>query len=98
MIYVATECVIGHGYNATNDHNLYRVSRDSHFEYLDVTEPESVQALHQAVRHLLLQIYQGNCNFLLVGGPNRETVRDCGNHEKRPLAIPDEGHCRNWRI
>ena len=59
MIYVSTECVIGHGYDATNDHNLYRVSRDSYFEYLDVTEPESVQALHQAVRHhLLLQINQ----------------------------------------
>lgn len=43
--YASTECVIGHGYDPTNDHNLYRVSRDSHFEYLDVTEP---QALHQA--------------------------------------------------
>ena len=56
MIYVSTECVIGHGYDAINDHNLYRVTRDSYFEYLDVTEPESVQALHQAVRHLLSQI------------------------------------------
>ena len=58
MIYVSTECVIGHGYDPTNDHNLYRVSRDSYFEYLDVTEPESVQALHQAVRHLLSQSNQ----------------------------------------
>ena len=65
MIYVATECVIGHGYDATNDHNLYRVSRDSYFEYLDVTEPESVEALHQAVRHLLSQINQKLTAFRL---------------------------------
>jgi len=65
MIYVSTECVIGHGYDAINDHNLYRVSRDSHFEYLDVTEPESVQALHQAVCHLLLQTNQKLTPFRL---------------------------------
>ena len=65
MIYVATECVIGHGYDATNDHNLYRVSRDSYFEYLDVIEPESIQALHQAVRHLLSQTNQKLITFRL---------------------------------
>ena len=65
MIYVATECVIGHGYDATNDHNLYRVSRDSYFEYLDVTEPESVQALHQAVCHLFSQSNQKLTAFRL---------------------------------
>ncbi|KIJ93846.1 hypothetical protein K443DRAFT_111444 [Laccaria amethystina LaAM-08-1] len=46
--YGATECMVGYGHDSANDHNLYRLSGDSYFEFLDVAEVESRISLRQA--------------------------------------------------
>ena len=74
MLYAATEGIIGFGYDPANDHNLFRVSRDAHIEYLDVTEPECIQAVHQAVCRVYLHLYQLQTYFLIVGHSERKTV------------------------
>ena len=74
MLYASTECIVGFGYDPANDHNLYRVSRDAHIEYLDVTEPESVEAVHQAVRRVYLRLYHLQTYFFIVGHSERKTV------------------------
>ena len=74
MLYASTEGIIGFGYDPANDHNLYRVSRDAHIEYLDVTEPESVEAVHQAVRRVYLRLYHLQTYFFIVGHSERKTV------------------------
>ena len=53
--YGATECMVGYGYDSANDHNLYRLTGDSYFEFLDLAEVESRISLRQAVSHCLLQ-------------------------------------------
>lgn len=67
--------MVGYGYDSANDHNLYRLSGDSYFEFLDVAEVESRTSLRQAVSSLFIT---GRIQFIfyfsLVGGPDWATV------------------------
>jgi hypothetical protein len=67
--------MVGYGHDSANDHNLYRLSGDSYFEFLDVAEVESRISLRQAVSYCLLQ---GKIKFIfhfsLVGSPDWGTV------------------------
>ena len=67
MLYAPTKCIVSFGYDSAKYHNLYRVSHDVHIE-------ESEEAVHQAVRHVYLCLYQLQTYFIIVGYSERKMV------------------------